>query len=78
MLEFAIEIAREAGEILMHAYGKVERGEVEYKGWRNLVTATDLAVEDHLARRISQRFPEHGILGEERVARPATGRGRAA
>ncbi len=77
MLEFAIEIAREAGEILMRAYGKVERGGIGYKGWRNLVTETDLAVEDHLARRISERFPEHGILGEERVARPATGSGPA-
>jgi myo-inositol-1(or 4)-monophosphatase len=77
MLEFAIEVAREAGEILMHAYGKVERAGVEYKGWRNLVTETDRAVEDHLARRISRRFPEHGILGEERVARAATGGGPA-
>jgi myo-inositol-1(or 4)-monophosphatase len=77
MLEFAIELAREAGEILMRAYGTVERGGVGYKGWRNLVTETDLAVEEHLARRISERFPDHGILGEERVSRPAAPGGAA-
>jgi myo-inositol-1(or 4)-monophosphatase len=77
MLEFAITLAREAGEILMRAYGNVERGGIAYKGWRNLVTETDVAVEEHLARRISERFPEHGILGEERVSRVPGGRGAA-
>ncbi len=74
MLEFAIEIAREAGEILMRAYGHIERKNVGYKGWRNLVTETDLAAEAHLARRISTRVPGHGILGEERIRKdPAPG-----
>jgi myo-inositol-1(or 4)-monophosphatase len=69
MLEFAVQLAREAGEILMRAYGTVERGAIGYKGWRNLVTETDLAVEEHIARRITDRFPAHGILGEERVSK---------
>lgn len=74
MLEFAIAIAREAGEILMKSYGQIERGAVGYKGWRNLVTETDLAVEAHLARRIAEAFPAHGIHAEERVRRePAPG-----
>lgn len=73
MLDFAVEIAREAGEILMQTHGTITREGIAYKGWRNLVTATDLAVEEHLARRISERFPDHGILGEERIARNATG-----
>lgn len=67
MLEFAVQIAHEAGGILMAAYGRVARSQVSYKGWRNLVTETDLAVEEVLARRIAERFPAHGILGEERV-----------
>lgn len=74
MLDFAVTLAREAGEILMRAYGRVERGAVGYKGWRNLVTETDLAVEDHLARRIAERFPSHGILGEERIAKEPAGK----
>jgi myo-inositol-1(or 4)-monophosphatase len=71
MIEFAVDLARAAGEILMRAYGTVERGRIGYKGWRNLVTETDLAVEEHVARRIAERFPSHGILGEERVAKEA-------
>jgi myo-inositol-1(or 4)-monophosphatase len=75
MLEFAIELAREAGEILMRAYGTVEREGIGYKGWRNLVTSTDLAVEEQIGRRISERFPDHGILGEERISRAPAGAG---
>lgn len=71
MLEFAVQIAREAGEILMAGYGQVARSQVSYKGWRNLVTDIDLAAEELLARRIAERFPDHGILGEERVRKEA-------
>jgi myo-inositol-1(or 4)-monophosphatase len=73
MLEFAIELAREAGDILMRAFGTIERGAVGYKGWRNLVTETDVAVEEHVARRIADRFPDHGILGEERIRKEPSG-----
>ncbi len=72
MLEFAVQLAREAGENLMSAYGRVARSQISYKGWRNLVTETDLAVEEMLARRISERFPAHGILGEERVRKASS------
>ncbi|MDM7915203.1 MAG: inositol monophosphatase family protein [Candidatus Eisenbacteria bacterium] len=71
MLEFAVGIAREAGEMLLAAYGRVDRGDVGYKGWRNLVTETDVAIESHLVRRITERFPDHGILGEEQASKAA-------
>ena len=45
MLEFALSLAREAGEILMRAHGGVDRTRIGYKGWRNLVTETDVAGE---------------------------------
>lgn len=74
MLEFAVQIAKEAGEIMMRGYGRTGRNAVSYKGWRNLVTDVDLATEAHLARRIAERFPSHGILGEERIRKdPAPG-----
>ncbi|MBD3161915.1 MAG: inositol monophosphatase [Candidatus Eisenbacteria bacterium] len=76
MLDFAVELAREAGEILLRAYGKVDRREIGYKDWRNLVTETDLEVEERLAERITSRFPEHGILGEERIDRAPRDRER--
>ena len=71
-LSFAREIAEEAGARLEEGHGTIARGDVEYKGWRNLVTEIDLAVEQRVAERIEARFPAHGILGEEGVAKSGT------
>lgn len=57
-----MEIAREAGEILLAGLGKAR---VEFKGERELVTSADRASEEHLVRRIRDRFPGHGIHAEE-------------
>lgn len=61
-LDFAVRIAREAGEILLDREGKAP---VEFKGRRELVTAADRASEEHLARRIRERFPADAIFAEE-------------
>ncbi|MBD3765356.1 MAG: hypothetical protein IE927_11695 [Rhodobacterales bacterium] len=37
----------------------------ETKPDRSLVTATDRAVEERLRAMIADRFPDHGLLGEE-------------
>jgi myo-inositol-1(or 4)-monophosphatase len=59
----AAEIAREAGELLR---GHFERGvETEYKGDVDLVTVADRASEKLIVSRLGERFPEHGIFGEE-------------
>jgi myo-inositol-1(or 4)-monophosphatase len=56
-------IAREAGALL-RAY--FERGvATEYKGDVDVVTEADRASEKLIAERLSERFPEHGIFGEE-------------
>lgn len=65
MLEFAMQVAREAGDLLLDGYGKVERGEVDYKGWRDLVTKYDLASERLVIDRIHAAWPGHAILAEE-------------
>ncbi len=63
ILPFAVEIAREAGAILLEHEGKAA---VESKGTRrDLVTEADRASEAHLTRRIRDRFPSHGIHAEE-------------
>ncbi len=59
----AMEIAREAGELLMHHFEK--RVAVEYKGEFNLVTAADRGSEKLIVERLQSRFPSHAILGEE-------------
>ena len=60
-LDAAIEIAREAGEVLMAHRGVA----FELKGEHDLVTAADRASEALVIRRLQQRFPEHGIFAEE-------------
>ena len=59
----AADIATEAGELLR---GYFERGVVtEYKGDVDLVTEADRASEKLIVSRLNQRFPDHGIFGEE-------------
>jgi myo-inositol-1(or 4)-monophosphatase len=57
------EIAREAGALLMDFFRK--RVAVEYKGDVDLVTVADRASEKLITERLRQRWPQHGIMGEE-------------
>lgn len=60
-VDAAIEIAREAGTILMAHRGVA----FELKGEHDLVTAADRASEELVIRRLRERFPKHGIVAEE-------------
>lgn len=60
-VDAAIDIAREAGQILMAHRGV----SFELKGEHDLVTAADRASEELVVRRLRERFPEHGIVAEE-------------
>lgn len=62
-LEFAIEIAREAGAILRERFGQPH--EVRFKGTIDMVTEADQAAEAVIANRIRQTYPDHDLLGEE-------------
>ena len=62
-LDFAIELAREAGDVLKHYMGREKH--VEFKGKANLVTAADKESEALVIRRILDRYPTHQILAEE-------------
>ncbi len=60
-LDAAIEIAREAGQVLLAHRGAA----FELKGAFDLVTAADRASEELVVKRLKQRFPNHGIVAEE-------------
>jgi myo-inositol-1(or 4)-monophosphatase len=60
-LDAAIEIAREAGVVLMAHRGAA----FELKGEADLVTAADRASEKLVIKRLQERFPDHGIFAEE-------------
>lgn len=70
-LDLAIQLAREAGGIVMQYYRRSDLA-VERKADDSPVTAADRGAEEHLRRRIAEGFPEDGILGEEFPERPGT------
>lgn len=63
MLNFAIETAREAGQILLEKFGR--KIQISKKGDINLVTEADLASEKHIIEKIKSYYPKHAILAEE-------------
>ena len=63
MLNFAIETARDAGQILLEKFGR--KLNIKKKGDINLVTEADLASEDLIIERIKSYYPKHSILAEE-------------
>src|SRR4026208_1155011 len=62
MLNFATEIAREAGNLLVQRLGIAK---VTTKGDINLVTEADIAAENLIIERIRSYHPQHRILAEE-------------
>ncbi len=62
MLNFAMQIAREAGSLLVQRLGVAK---VTNKGDIDLVTEADLASENLIIERIRSYYPQHGILAEE-------------
>jgi myo-inositol-1(or 4)-monophosphatase len=62
MLNFATDIAREAGNLLVQKLGTAK---VTTKGDINLVTEADIAAENLIIDRIRSYHPQHGILAEE-------------
>jgi myo-inositol-1(or 4)-monophosphatase len=62
-LDFAIDLARAAGDVLKHYMGREKQ--VELKGRANLVTIADKESEALIIRRIRERYPNQAILAEE-------------
>jgi len=56
-------IAREAGALLMSYFD--QHIKIEYKGDVDLVTAADRASEKLIVERLQDKWPQHGIVGEE-------------
>ncbi|MEO8071366.1 MAG: inositol monophosphatase family protein [Acidobacteriota bacterium] len=62
-LATAVATALEAGRIQRRYFR--QQPEIQKKGRIDLVTAADLEVERMFRERITERFPEHVVLGEE-------------
>ena len=61
--EFACRLAREAATIVTTFY--VGSSEVEYKSHDEPVTEADRSANQHIVTRISEMYPDDGILSEE-------------
>ncbi len=70
LLAFAVDLAREAGEMTLSHFRRPIN--VERKADGSFVTPADREAEAHLRRRIKERFPQDGILGEEEGALAGT------
>ncbi len=69
-LEFAVDVARRAGELLTAGYGNISR--IDYKSKRDVVTDVDFRSEALVLEAIRQRFPGDAILAEESGAHEGT------
>jgi len=63
MLDFAVDTARAAGQVLLEKFGR--RINISRKGETNLVTEADLASEALIVDRIRSKYPKHSLLAEE-------------
>jgi myo-inositol-1(or 4)-monophosphatase len=70
VLNFAMQMARDAGRILIDRQGRALQ--VSNKGDIDLVTESDLASEKLIIDRIRSYYPRHAILAEESGASDGT------
>lgn len=66
MRDIAVSIAKEAGELLLRHYGKMQK--LEYKLKTNFKTEVDDLSDALIRKRIKENFPEHNIYSEEEKA----------
>src|SRR5678815_8116 len=65
-LQYAIELARGAGKIVLAQYGKVERlTKTHAAASDEAVTEADRAAQRHIVAGLGNRFHDDGIIGEE-------------
>jgi myo-inositol-1(or 4)-monophosphatase len=65
-LQYAIEVARGAGKIVMEHFGKVERLTKTHVATKDeAVTEADRATQRFIVASLRKRFPDDGIIGEE-------------
>jgi histidinol-phosphatase len=63
LLDFAVELARGAGQITLKYFRKTPETTTKTDG--SYVTIADREAEAYIRRQIAERFPDDGILGEE-------------
>lgn len=65
ILKIAKESARQAGELLLQAFGQLEPSQIDLKGKGDYVTELDRRAEQIIIDHIKKHFPHHRIQAEE-------------
>jgi len=63
ILDYAVDLARRAGDLTLRYYGHLVA--YDAKGDGSPVTIADREAEKLIRSGIAERFPDHGVLGEE-------------
>ncbi|MEM7332901.1 MAG: inositol monophosphatase family protein [Chloroflexota bacterium] len=63
LLTFVQDTAVSAGKLTLEKWQ--EPLTISEKGYHDLVTSSDIAAQAHIAKRVMERYPTHGFLGEE-------------
>lgn len=61
----AIDVAREAGRFIAPHFGKIEDIKSKSKSPADIVTQFDIDAENLIARKLADRTPDFGFVGEE-------------
>jgi myo-inositol-1(or 4)-monophosphatase len=64
-LNFAIDLARRAGEVGMRYFRELDSLTIESKGHQDLVSNADREVELFVRGEIAANYPQDGVVGEE-------------
>jgi myo-inositol-1(or 4)-monophosphatase len=64
-LNTAVEAARVAGDIAIRYGRRIDELDIRSKSRNEFVTQVDVAAEQAIIEIIRERYPDHGILGEE-------------
>ena len=67
-LEFAVDLARKAGELGSRYFREIEKLTIESKGHQDLVSNGDREVELFIRAALQKQFPDDAIVGEEHAA----------
>lgn len=62
-LDFAKSVALEAGDIMRRYFGK--KPDTQLKAGNTIVTVADEGINDLVIKRVTERYPDHDIDGEE-------------
>lgn len=65
MISFIKNLAHKAGRICLEGQKKMTFHDLEFKSAKDIVTQIDKEVEAFLVKAILDRYPDHGVLGEE-------------